>query len=93
MLGVQMSQITDIRLLGELNELRDSRVREYLDQLLTDASEEIDNAPTDRIASIAIGKRRALKGLIDEIDNALQNFQKVREAEATKKAVDKQKAF
>ena len=79
--------------MGELNELQGSRVYEHLKSLLNEAIEEIDNAPTDRIANIAIGKRRALKDLIESIDTALSTFQSIREAEAKKKTVDMKKTF
>ena len=85
--------ITDIRLLGELNELKDSRFYEHLLKLKEDASEEIDNAATDRVANVAIGKRRILKELLEEIDNALGNFQTLKAKEATSKAVNMSKTF
>lgn len=85
--------ITDTRLLGELNELRDTRFYEHLMSLKEAAGEEIDNAPSDRVANIAIGKRRALKEIIESIDTALATFQTLREKEASKKAVDMKKSF
>lgn len=85
--------ITDIRLLGELNELKNSRFYEHLLGLKEAASEEIDNAPSDRIANIAIGKRRNIKEIIESIDTALETFQDLRAKEANKKAVDMKKSF
>jgi len=81
--------ITDSRLLADLHEAKNSKVREYLDQLIEDASEEIDNAPTDRMTNIGIGKRRALKELAKAMDTALDTFEELKK----KPKVDMTKAF
>lgn len=81
--------ITDPRLLADLHETKNSKVRDYLDQLIHDAGEEIDNAPTDRLVNIAIGKRRALKDLAKAMDSAQETFEELRK----KPQVDMQKTF
>lgn len=81
--------ITDPRLLADLHEAKNSKVRDYLDELINDASEEIDNAPTDRMVNIGIGKRRALKSLAEAMDTAQDTFEELKK----KPKVDMQKTF
>lgn len=85
--------ITDITLLSELHELSGTRVQEYLEELRDKAIAEMIDAPNDRAASIASGKARVLKSLIEDIETAYDRAVALRNDAATKKTVDMKKAF
>lgn len=84
--------ITDIALLSDLNEVKDSRVHEYLKAIREAAVQESRNVQTDRECNISIGKVRILDEIIKDIETAYETAQKLRESQA-KKSTNINKAF
>lgn len=80
--------ITDIALLSDLNDIKDSRVHEYLKDIREKAVQESKNVPTDRDCNIAIGKIRILDEVIKDIETAYDQAQTLRDNQA-KKAIRK----